>query len=303
MKRFTKAVASISMVGTAALLLTGLNGCDILNPEENEDSASITVNEIGTINVSSGLQVYTLEGQIKGDPQINDVDFSISRDDGGEITGVEVVTVNFAPENEKSVKLDDKVQIQVSSAACNGSYTLMISVEAGTANSSKPVSFTVAGATDCEGPTEELLTDTTVTLGNQEASTGSALDVDSMKVHGSSAARNSESIQASVDVWFGIVGGEASMMAPSAAPAGFSPAEHWSVTNNTLFEKVQVDFDDITTQSELNNLWTGSSSTLVTISAGDVFVIETVDGNYRLLEIVSASDAKNGEAVVTGKIK
>jgi hypothetical protein len=92
-------------------------------------------------------------------------------------------------------------------------------------------------------------------------------------------------------------------MAPSAA-TGFAPiTQNWSVKNATKFLKVSVDFNSIKTQSAIDALWSGSGSASLAIAAGDVIVVQTVGGNYRLLLIESASNETNGVVTVKGKIK
>ncbi len=305
MKRVAKALTSISMLGIAGMFVLNLSSCDALGPEENDDNASVSIKQIENVTFSGGAETATrpLDGEIKGDPQINDVVFSIIYE-GEDVTEEGHIIIDqgeFVYENKKKVDLD-AISLIINNTACNGTYTLKIDVTAGSAPGGNSTSFTVSGATACGEQPEEQLQEVTVTVGNQDAGPGSALDVDSMKVHQSSDAKNSASIQEAVDVWFGIVESNASMMAPASAPSGFATSS-WTVKNATAFQKVTVAFDEITTQSQIDALWSGSGSSLVTIAAGDVFVVQTVEGNNRLLKIVSASDATTGTAEVTGKIK
>lgn len=285
-------------VTTACVLSLGMLGCD-LNPVSDDDEVSIELTGISSITAGSG---QAITAKVKGNVAITSIDVEIFDTTGDNLTDIsfEVQKSNLSGD-EKEVKVGDDMSITVTpdEQACNGRYILKMTAVAGSASTTKSDTFTVTGGEDCSEPVEDPLTEKEVTLGNQDASAGSALDVDAMTVYKTSECV--ESVRGDIDAWFGIVGGNATMMSPASATQ-FAP-KNWTVKNDTKFLKVEKNFDDIEFQSEIDALWTGTGSGSVSIAAGDVVVIKTVDGDYRLLKVESASNATTGSVTVTGKIK
>lgn len=300
MKKVLSAVAGAVAIGAIFI------GCE-LNPASNDDKVSIELSNIPSIAAGD---VQSITAKIDGNVAISSVSVKISDSYGDDVSSSDftISKENFDfGAGEKKIKIGDNqdmyIRITPKATACNGTYTFTISATAGAGSSSKSTTFDVTGGMNCDEPDEDPLTEREVVVGNQSASKGSALDVDEMKVYSSSEANGSASVQAKVDAWFGIVGGKATVMAPASAN-GFAPiTKDWTNKNATKFLKVTVDFDDVTYQSEIDELWTGSGESLVNISKGDVFVVKTNAGDYRLLKIEAASNDPSGEVTVVGKIK
>lgn len=289
-------------VSVAALALgLGLMGCDLLGPTD-ADEVSITLGAIPAISSASN---QAITGDVDANVEITSVT-PVIKDASGTVVSTITVTKNNVTGTKKKLdlKTDLALTLGVSAQTCNGTYTLELTAMAGTATTTKSGTFTVSGVKDCSAVVEDTLSTKQVTLGNQNASAGSALDVDLMEVY-KSAQFAAASVQATIDLWFGIVStGAAKMMAPSVA-TGFAPiANNWTTKNATKILKVTADFNQIKTQSQIDLLWSEASSvSSVEIAANDVFVIKTVEGKYRLLRIVSASTSESGTAEVVGRIK
>ncbi|MFP4416223.1 MAG: hypothetical protein ACOC4C_05400 [Fibrobacterota bacterium] len=303
MKRvIAKAVVSSTVVSIAALMLGNLTGCDALNPVDS-DKASISIDSIGTISVSGTSANEQLGGKIEGDPQIDNVVFRVLRN-GTEVPSseVRVITSGFNYTDETSVDLDN-VTLQVDESACDGIYVLEIEVDAGSNNSSKEMAFDVTGATDCSGPSSDL-TEETVTMGSWDNNNhGQALDADDMTVYMHDDVTSSLASQ--IDVWFSNTGeGQAWLWSPQqAATADYAPQD-WNIQNNTQFVKVNADYDNITTQAQIDSIWSANSSAssnYANISAGDVVVLETNEDNHVIMEIVDANGTDTGTANIKGK--
>jgi len=288
---------------TAVTLGIGLSGC-LLGPASDEDEVSIDVDPVQTIGSSGNI---TITGDIKANVEINTVRYSVLNALNAEVPPSLIEVDNdITPVGKKKLDIgeDLKLRLKISAQACDGLYTLKIEVVAGTAERLALVPITISGVKTCSVVTEDTLRTQQVTLGNQSATAGSALDADLMVVY-SSQQFSAPSVQATIDLWFGVVsGGKAKMMAPSVA-TGFAPVNNnWTTKNATKILKVSASFDQIKTQSQINTLWTETGSvSSVEIYANDVFVIKTAEGNYRLLRIVSASASESGNAVVVGRIK
>ncbi|MBN1604581.1 MAG: hypothetical protein JW915_23435 [Chitinispirillaceae bacterium] len=288
---------------TALTLGLGLSGC-LLGPASDEDEVSIDVDQVQIIGSSGNISIT---GDIKANVEINSVTCKVLDAVNAEVSPSLIeVDKDVTPVGEKKLDLEEdlKLRLKISAQACDGDYTLKIDVVAGTAERSALIPITISGVKTCSVVTEDTLRTQKVTLGNQTAAAGSALDADFMAVY-SSQQFSAPSVQATIDLWFGIVsGGTAKMMAPSVA-TGFAPvSNNWTTKNSTKILKVSAAFDQIKTQSQINALWTETGSvSSVQIAANDVFVIKTVEGNYRLLRIVSASASESGNAVVIGRIK
>lgn len=290
------------ITGTCLLGL-GMTGCD-LNPLSNDDKVDIELGDISSIAAGSTQYVTA---KIDANVAITEIDISIVNDEGDDVTTtlflVEKQNVEFGTKEKIEIGngKDMYVKITPKTSVCDETYTLKMTAVAGTVSSIKQDDFSVTGGT-C-GPVEEELTAKNVVVGNQSASQGSALDVDAMVVYKSSEFTDNPTVHAAVDAWFGIVSGNATMLAPASA-TGFAPiTQDWSVKNATKFLKVTADFDNIKTQSAINALWSGSGSASLQIATGDVIVVQTANGDLRLLLIVSATNATNGSISVTGKIK
>lgn len=279
-----------------------MTGCD-LNPVSNDDKVDIELGDISSIEAGSTQHVTA---KIDANVAITGIVIGIFNGEGEDVT-TELFTVakqNADLGTKKKIEIgngkDMYINITPKTTVCNETYTLKITAMAGAVSSTKEDGFSVTGGT-C-GIVEEELTAKNVTVGNQSAAQGSALDVDEMVVYKSSEVNGNSVNQAAVDAWFGIVGGNATILAPASAN-DFAPiTQDWSVKNATKFLKVTADFDNIKTQSAIDALWSGSGSATLQIANDDVIVVQTTEG-IRLLLIVSASNTTTGSISITGKIK
>jgi hypothetical protein len=295
----------IAGITATCLLGLGMTGC-FLNPASNDDEVDVKLGDISSIAAGTTQHVTA---KIDANVPITEIGFNITNSAGEDVTAklFTVQRLNIELGTKEKIEIgnnkDMYITITPNSAICNGTYTLNLTVVAGSASLTKHDEFEVTGGTCESGQVETELTARTVFVGNQSSTEGSALDVDEMVVYKSSQLKDNATSQAAVDAWFGIVQSKATIMAPSAA-TGFAPiTQNWSVKNATKFLKVSVDFNSIKTQSAIDALWSGSGSASLAIAAGDVIVVQTVGGNYRLLLIESASNETNGVVTVKGKIK
>ena len=106
------------------------------------------------------------------------------------------------------------------------------------------------------------------------------------------------SIEASIDAIFyysSVVSPpELSFVSPSVAQG--SPFDSWTDKAASEFEDVtnSVTYSTISTQEQINYLWTsGAEQTRLTLYQGQVIVIHTHDGQYKLVQIqtIDGSDA------------
>jgi len=288
-----KKVMIFGLVFCAAALYMG---CD--DPlGTNEDELSITITGIDTIDAG---QSQTIEGEVDGDPAPTSLSYSILQN-GTEVTDQSVRVTGGQPTgDDKKFDLSDlNVTITTTESACSGTYTLKITGTAGNAETSKTVNFEVNGV-DCS---EVTLTEKQVTLGSFLNTTyGSSLDVDSMEVYSLS---NAKSNAAKMDVWFSNLadGGKRLWSMKQAAEESYYDSTGWAVLTAQKMHKVSgVTWSDITTQSDVDALWSASSAvdTYVDITAGDIIIVESTENVYRLLRIVSAEGTNDGTAVIIG---
>lgn len=273
----------------------GFTGCGLLDPDESS-APEVTLSVPPILDAGTTTPI---NGEVKASEEISSVIFTVVTAQNESVSESQIQVEGPTVKGVKSFKFkDSNLKIKISSNTPSGDYKIKVTVKADVENDTY-FPFTVEGGST--GPQEDILNEKTVTLGNQKAVPGSALDADNMQVYKTSEI-TSTATQAKIDVWFGVTGGNATMMSPSSANAAqFAPGE-WTNKNSTQFKKVSVDFDDIKTQSDIDDLWTGSGESSIAVSAGDVFVIKTESGN-RLLKIESASNETNGTVEVTGKIK
>lgn len=290
-------------IATALVLGLGMTGCD-LNPASNDDEVTITLGDIAGIAAGTTQDVTAT---VKGNVAIESIVFKIYDSNDQDVTtsmftvSQQNITLGAVEKVEIGVGKDMYYKITPKATVCNETYTLKVTATAGSASLTKPDDFQVTGGT-C-GTVEDTLKVKDVTVGNQNATAGSALDVDAMVVYSSADCNSSSATQALIDAWFGIVGGSATVLAPASAN-GFAPiTKNWTVKNATKFLKVTATFDAIKKQSQIDALWSGTGSNSLSIATGDVIVVQTATGVFRLLQIVSASNAENGTVSVTGRIK
>jgi hypothetical protein len=204
------------------------------------------------------------------------------------------VTGEDALDGKEKGTLELEVTAMVASV-CNGDYTLRITVYAGTAEQTKNTTFSVAGATNCEGT--PLSAAVTKTLGAQGATAGSALDIDGGNVWSSGDANTNA---ADIDLVYGIYQSKSMLMNASQAVANdFYPG--MTGAGSAEIYEVSGTMDDYTTTADIAAAIDGLTSvTQVEATVGTVIVVETTDG---IMAVVSVDDVDAGSTSGTVTVK
>jgi hypothetical protein len=258
--RMKRALYLLSAVALGAAVFTG---CGLVNPVDADKADLILTND--TVTVSAGQSVA-----INGS-----VDASV------------VPTIVFAPSNaaltvpgtvltpsEKKFKLSD-INLVVSAAAnaASGTYSVEISVVAGTVTTTKNQYVKVAGAA-----TTPVVT-TTVTLGSNNNAAAGSVDLDNMATYTGALAA---SHLADIDLCYAYsgTGGTDKLFSPAQAKVSdFDFTKTWTGTPNaTKFFKLSgTTFASVTTKEAVAALWVEGSAQTASLPAaqGDVFIAKT----------------------------
>lgn len=309
MQRVVRFLVASALVAS----VVGLGGCFDENPlGTDETTVDIILDAIGEISGGANAQV---SGTVEASETPVTIEFvildsannAISADDG-----LSVSPSSYVSDDEETVDLAEgpNVTITVTDSACDGAYTLKVQATVGTVVESKLAAFTVTGATDCSQPQGTPVDTQTVTVGAAQASEGSSLDCDLMTVYSTTELRDSATLQATIDVYYGVTSSDSAKIGSPfwASESGWGPqiGGAWLGTPaNTQFIKTSLtpaEFDSIETQEEIDALWTGTAESSVVIYADDVVIVETTEGAYCLLKIISASNELTGTAVIKGAI-
>ncbi|MBD3421287.1 MAG: hypothetical protein GF398_14320 [Chitinivibrionales bacterium] len=139
-------------LSVASVMLVAMFGCDLTDPEENEDSAELTLGDVSVTAITAGNSL-DVTGEAKGDPQINSITIAI-KDSAGNALSDTKVNYSFsqpgATEKKWDLASDGNLKITTEATACSGKYLLEIKVTAGSATTIKTDTFTVNGV-DCAG--------------------------------------------------------------------------------------------------------------------------------------------------------
>ncbi|HEX2959577.1 MAG TPA: hypothetical protein VHO70_22265, partial [Chitinispirillaceae bacterium] len=264
----------------------GLMGCDLLGPAD-ADEVSITLGAIPAITSVSN-QIVT--GNVDANVEITSITPVIKDASGNTVITITTTKNNVTGTQKKiDLKTDLALTLVVGAQTCNGTYTLELTAVAGSASTSKPVTFTVSGVKDCNQVIQPTLAQTEVTMGSwKSTANGSSLEADELKVY--KGAELTDALRAEIDVWFSnTADGHAWLWSPKKAAAASYTPKDWAVQNETKFVEItgSVTFESITTQAQIDAQWNASSAKeFVDIVAGDLVVVKTNKGANRLLKIV-----------------
>lgn len=270
------------LVVSIAALGIGLNGC-LTDPEESS-APSITLQSIGTVTAGSGTAV-TKTGKIEASDSITNVTYKIFTAAGVAVEASKI-TVTGTPKNNKK-SLDITVSIQAFAGAQSGNYNLRISA---TTNVTSDVNFPFT----VEGVATTPVTEKDLVLGAQSNTNPSLLDADNMVAYSSSIT--DASTQAKIDLIFSyatILTNDALAFTSPSVAAG-TPYSTWPSTSkaNTEFKKVTATWSSITTQEQIDALWgTGAGSNRIVVAQGDIIIVKTSAGKYKLVSINTLTGA------------
>ncbi len=296
-----KSVKAMIGLAVVAAFAGWMIGCDALNPADT-DSATITISSIDSI--PAGFP-GTVKGEIKGDPQLDNIVFTILKD-GEEVTDGSVdyeALSNYT--DEKSVKLQELMEITTEEEACNGIYTLQIEVTAGSATSKKSETFKVYNGSPCDGSGTGTPIEggTVFTAGAQSANAGSYINLDADTAYITNDAVNHVT---DIDLFYGVHGGEEKLMSPAwSRNNGFMAGEAFVDAISTQLFKTELtaaEFNAITTKEEIQALWDDAEAVTsgVVVADGDVVIAKTSEGATALMLITSQTEGQSG--TITAKV-
>lgn len=296
-KLFTVSIAALGL-GFSML------GCDLL-PTAVDDSVKISIDAIQTIGSVGTLDV---KGSVEGSVEITSVEPKVYDATGADVTGTIVkVSRSVLPTGKKKIdlKTDLGLKLEILSTTCNGSYTLKIVAKAGTAESTQPAAFTVAGVKDCSVINPQGTPVVTATLeagSNSNATLGSSIDLDAGVVYLSAAAA---SHVAELDLCYSFAGTTNidKLGTPSWAKASdFNYAKNWTNPPATKFYKTaltKAQFDAIDTKEKIP-AFVAASATEISYEAklNDVFIVQTTSNATVLVLINAKTDGAAGSITI-----
>ncbi len=286
----------LAVVSCAGLLLFSFLGC-FDDPVSDEDSVTITLVTFDSLTVNAIKQI---EGTIEASPAVDESAFQFTISNNA-ASHFDITLNDIEPMETINLNTDLGLKITPKNTVPSGSYTLTIEVTAGTATSSKGITFGINN-----GTVNPDLDTIRVTLGSWNNSTyGSSLDADSMVVYKvAEAAANS----AEIDVWYS---NEARMRgadvfySPKQAGVALHPPKDWATQNETQMATITVNFDNIVRQAQVDSLWAlvpaGDKVQLLRLNANDIVILATNHGNARLIKFISGDGTDTGVAVIKGK--
>jgi hypothetical protein len=266
---------------SVGILVAMMVGCG-LNPA-GPATLNVTISAIPDLTAGSGGAQISVT--IESDSAITNMtyavmsgtndrtsDFNITPPLYSDYQGKESVTINFT--------------ISAKSGITGGTYSFKVTVDAGDLTKDDARNFTVAGGT---GGT---LSSASLTLGAQNAAPPSLLDADNMTRFSNTSTPTG--VQQNIDAIFSF----STVLSPNAlaftAPdsAQGSPYTGWTYRPVTKFKKVTATWANITTQSDVNALWSGvggSGVSRIAVAQGDVIVISTSAGTYKVVQIAAVN--------------
>ncbi|NLG18026.1 MAG: hypothetical protein GX556_11905 [Fibrobacter sp.] len=296
----------LSLSAVAALLGLGLVGCE-LNPLEVDDD-EVTIKSLTGFTTMNAGSDYYVTAEIDGNVALSAVNVTIESAAGANATAMFTITkqgitlADFEDLDIKKTGGDMYIKITPKADACNGSYTITLTAEAGEASSNKSDDFTVAGGKDCSGT--DVATGTVTLGGHSHATLGSSVDLDNGEVMLAAAAKAAGSGVDIVYTYSSKTPAGPVLMSPAYAKStsGISAFSTWSSPNATKFHAVDVDFDDVETAEEIADLFVAADADAdgkLSVAVGDVIVVKTDEDAYVLLEMTTVST----DAAGTAKIK
>ncbi|MFW5960608.1 MAG: hypothetical protein ACOCSE_05770 [Chitinivibrionales bacterium] len=128
----------------AAALVFGLSGC-LENPVDSDD-VSVELYEIGEVEAASGSET-PVTGTIESSPAISGFEYEIIDESGNEVDRslISLTYTSFMGLEDVDLEEDADMRIDAADNATNGTYTLKLSITAGSETSTKRGDFTVVG--------------------------------------------------------------------------------------------------------------------------------------------------------------
>ncbi|MBD3345563.1 MAG: hypothetical protein GF401_10925 [Chitinivibrionales bacterium] len=304
--KYRNSFKKFGVIFLSAFLMIGYMGCGLLDPEEDTDEVTVSITndaDLATINLTGTSVIVPVEGTIEGSAAPSSISAIMTNNDAtGTADGIQINTTQ-QPDLDKieiGEGKDMQIEIVVNQSACNGTYTLTISATVGGATNTASQTIVLEGATDCSQTGTPVTTSSSITLGAQNANSGSYLDADAMTAYNSTSVSGNES---KIDILLGYAGaaGELRLYSPAEAKNdGFIGS--WTSPPSTQILPVTSTFDQITTQEEIDALWTGTPVNELAITGGEVVVVETTEGEYVLIKVESVSaQSQSAEISVIGK--
>jgi hypothetical protein len=293
-KLFTVSVAALG-------LGLGLFGCGLINPES--PNVDVTIGAIPAIN---GAASQAVTGTIEANVEITSVTPTIKDSSGAAVTTITVSRNNYTADTKKKLDLKDDLAfaLVVSSATCNGTYTLELTAVAGAANKTTSTTFTVSGVKNCGAiiPTGTPVVSATLEAGSQgNASLGSSIDLDAGVAYKMADATAKLS---SIDLCYATTGDSINKIgSPSWAKAsGFNYTTNWPDPSPTIkFYKpglTQAQFEAIKTKEEIPTFVDASAITSSPVAAGDVYIVKTSENATVLVLINTVVGLRAGSITV-----
>jgi hypothetical protein len=297
-------IKSIKYLFLAFLMAMGLalTGCDLLGGDD-EDTVEILNFDLSSVSVDvsdGNPDTIRVVGEIDASADITVVDVVVTDSaTGEEITEDDGITVKKGSmTGSKNADLD--IILVVEPATLTKRYTVKVTASTENGDATESASFYVTGFTGTP------VVETQVVLGAQNATQGSALDLDDYSVYTSSQVTDNE---ATVDLYLGFAqtGNALRIMSPAeAATDGFAP-QNWpaGTTNETRFYQLETltaaEFNAITRQEDIDVLWDPAnalSQAQLNISGGEVIIVETDQDLIRIIRVDNVS-SETASAVVT----
>ncbi|MBN1128156.1 MAG: hypothetical protein JXA71_04185 [Chitinispirillaceae bacterium] len=282
-----KLLALVCAAGMAGLW----SGCGLTDPTDAE--ITVTINTIPAVTANSGSVSFTVK--IESDSAISAMTYQVKQ---GGTDKTSLFTITPPAVNDYNGKKNVTLNFSLAAGSgANGSYDFYVNVTAGDINDDDTRAFTVTGGGT---PVTEK---TDISLGAQNAAPPSLLDADNMTTH--SVTITDETTRGSIDVIFvyATVSGNQFLAFTSPSVAAGSPYDTWTNKAASEFKKVTADYATITTQEQIDALWgTEAGDTRVQIAQGDVIVIKTSAGAYKLVQITAISGT-DGSATMSIKGK
>jgi hypothetical protein len=281
-------------VGLAAAMMTGCGLSPVGAP-------TVTIDQIPSIAIPSSGSVYvTVTGEIEADTAITAISYQILNNSDQPVSTSQIsVTVPQANGEEKLNFDDNPITITVFLASAGtqpGIYKLKISVTAGPSVDAT-FDFTVTG-------TSATLSEKTITLGAQSAAPPSCLDADNMTPLSSTIGNETTRGQVDAIFSYSTVLDPDALAFTSPDSAQGTPYDSWANRAHTQFKIVSATWSAITTQANINTLWSGggTASSRLAINQGDIIVIYTSSQVYKVVQIASITGSGTTATIsVNGK--
>ena len=288
----------IAVAGAIAAIT--FSGCGILDIDEDVSIDFRAVSVADTVVVGGGYQ--NISGRLSASEEISNVLIRVFYND---VNVTAKFDINYtSPSASKSINLRHSsidAQIRTTDQTLqSGTHEIEIRGTIDGTTSTYRTNFQVRNPTPVDTGTPVSTQNITV-AGHGNDTLGSSFNLDNGQVMLAAAAKLANSGVDLVYTYSGVVNSPV-LMTPYYATNSTTVAafQNWSSPNNTRFHKVNVNFNNIETAEEIEDLFDSSYNFegRVEISAGDVLVVETSEGNYVLIRMETVSSTSAGLATV-----